>query len=90
MSEHQSRCITYTNSQAFGGTPTNPTNHLRTGRFSSLYLVCPPHRTRELDELITENPTSDPITLFAIVHGWHSATRSTGDERPAATTITEE
>ena len=90
MSEHQSRCITYTNSRAFVSTATNPSNHLRTGRFSSLYLVCPPHRTRELDELITENPTSDPITLFAIVHGWHSATRSTQDERTAATTHREE
>jgi len=90
MSEHQSRCITYTNSRAFGDTATNPNDHLRTGRFSSLYLVCPPHRKRELDELITENPTSDPITLFAIVHGWHSADRPTHDEHDTATTNREQ
>ena len=90
MSEHRSRCITYTNSQAFSETRTNPNDHLRRGRFSSLYLVCPPHRTRELDELITENPTADPITLFAVVHGWHTATRSTQDDNPTATTNREE
>jgi hypothetical protein len=88
--EIQTRCITYINSQAFGSTSMSPHHHLQTGRFSSLYLVCPPHRTRKLDKLIMTNPMSDPITLFAIIHGWHSATRLTQDERNAVTTTTEE
>jgi hypothetical protein len=89
MSTHRHRCITYINSTNFGANNTTQHHHLRSGRFSSLYMICPPTRVRELDELIMKNPASEPVTLFAIVHGWHSATTSTVDERPSATTTTE-
>ena len=89
MDTHRQRCITYINSRNFGDTHAERSHQLRSGRFSSLYMVCPPSRVHELDDLIMANPNSDPITLFAVVHGWHSATTSPVDERPSATTTTQ-
>ncbi len=89
MCTHRHRCITYINSNNFGANNNTDNHHLQSGCFSSLYMICPPTRIRELDELIMENPASEPVTLFAIVHGWHSATTSTVDERPSATAPTE-
>ena len=85
---HRERCITYTNSTAHTRctTDTGPFQHLRSGIFAPLYRACPPQHVRDLDRLIIENPQQSPITLFAIVQGWHTASESTLDSDPTATT----
>ena len=88
METHRERCITYFNTTSLTRTAetTGPFHHLRTGRFATLYLACPPNHIRDLDNLILENTSQDPVTLFAIVHGWHTASQSIMDNAPTATT----
>ena len=88
METHRERCITYFNTTSLTrpAETTGPFHHLRTGRFATLYLACPPNHIRDLDNLILENTSQDPVTLFAIVHGWHTASQSIMDNAPTATT----
>ena len=91
MDIHRERCITYINMTSFTRPTDNlgPFQHLRTGRFATLYLACPPNHIRDLDNLIIVNPAQDPVTLFAIVQGWHTASQSTMDNAQTATTNAE-
>lgn len=87
---HRDRCITFitSTSHTHDTTAIGPFHHLRTGRFASLYLVCPPDHVRDLDKLILDYPEEDPVTLFAVVHGWHTASQSIRDNNSTATTET--
>jgi hypothetical protein len=85
---HRERCITYINSTAHTRytDDTGPFQHLRRGIFAPLYRACPPQHVRDLDRLILKNSQQSPITLFAVVQGWHTASESTLDNNPTATT----
>jgi hypothetical protein len=89
MSQHQSRCIRFNSAQYYDSSTASANQHSRTGRFAQLYLACPPNRTRNLDDIINENPHSDTTTLLAIVNGWRTTDTSNQDDSPAATAPTQ-
>ena len=75
---HRERCITHINSTSLARDAASfgPFQHLREGRYASLYRACPPANFRDLDRLIIEYPDTDTSTLSAVVHGWQTASQS--------------
>ena len=42
-------------------------------------------RHYDADKLILDYPEEDPVTLFAVVHSWHTASQSIRDHNSTAT-----